>query len=123
MKAKQLLTTFFLPTLGTTLTTPVQTGLDVLIANNYSQLSGHKVLILTNPTGITPNLDLGVDVMHQSGQVDLAGVLGPEHGFRGTTQAGGSEGTFTDELTGLTVYVCSFQSSQQLKTDEMIGCI
>ncbi|RJE21825.1 hypothetical protein PHISCL_05844 [Aspergillus sclerotialis] len=104
MKAKQLLTTFFLPTLGTTLTTPVQTGLDVLIANNYTQLSGRKVLILTNPTGITPNLELGVDVMHRSGQVDLAGVLGPEHGFRGTAQAGGSEGTFTDELTGLTVY-------------------
>lgn len=106
MKSKHLLTTLFLPSLGASLRTPVRTGLDVLIANNYTQLSGHKVLVLTNPTGITPNLDLGVDVMYQSGQVDLAGVLGPEHGFRGTAQAGGSEGTFTDEITGLTVYVC-----------------
>ena len=31
-------------------------------------------------------------------------VFGPEHGFRGTAQAGGSEGTHTDPRTGLTVY-------------------
>lgn len=89
-----------------TLGTPVQTGLDILRANSYRELSNRKVMVLTNPTGITPELDLGVDVMFQSGQVDLVGVMGPEHGFRGTAQAGGSEGTFTDEITGLTVYVC-----------------
>ena len=82
----------------------VKTGLEVLIESNYSQLAGRKVIILTNPTGITPDLDLGVDIMHQSGMVDLVGVMGPEHGFRGTAQAGGSEGTFVDPQTGLTVY-------------------
>lgn len=86
--------------------TRVQTGLDILRANGYRALSNRKVMVLTNPTGITPELDLGVDVMFRSGQVDLVGVMGPEHGFRGTAQAGGSEGTFTDEITGLTVYVC-----------------
>lgn len=84
---------------------PVRTGLEVLRASNYSQLAGRKVIILSNPTGVTPELDLGVDVMFESGAVDLVGVMGPEHGFRGTAQAGGSEGTFTDEQTGLTVYV------------------
>lgn len=83
----------------------VQTGLDVLRAENYSQLAGRKVIILSNPTGVTPELDLGVDIMFKSGIVDLVGVMGPEHGFRGTAQAGGSEGTFTDPETGLTVYV------------------
>ena len=83
----------------------VQTGLDVLRASNYSQLAGRKVIFLSNPTGVTPELDLGVDVMFESGAVDLVGVMGPEHGFRGTAQAGGSEGTFTDPQTGLTVYV------------------
>lgn len=85
----------------------VQTGLDILRANDYKQLAGRKVMVLSNPTGITPELDLGVDVMFQSGEVDLVGVMGPEHGFRGTAQAGGSEGTFTDPITGLTVYVCA----------------
>ena len=83
----------------------VRTGLEVLADSNYTQLSGRKVIILSNPTGITADLDLGVDVMFESGKVDLVGVMGPEHGFRGTAQAGGSTGTFVDEKTGLTVYV------------------
>ena len=85
-------------------TARVKSGLEVLIESNYGQFAGKKVLILTNPTGITPELDLGVDVMHRSGLVDLAGVLGPESGFRGTAQAGDSEATFVDPETGLTVY-------------------
>lgn len=83
----------------------VKTGLDVLIESNYTQLAGRKVIALTNPTGVTPDLDLGIDVMFKSGAVHLVGVMGPEHGFRGTAQAGGSEGTFIDPETGLTVYV------------------
>lgn len=82
----------------------VKSGLEVLIESNYTQLAGRKPLILTNPTAITTNLDLGVDIMHRSGMIDLAGVLGPESGFRGTAQAGESEGTFVDPETGLTVY-------------------
>lgn len=82
----------------------VKTGLDMLIENDYAQLAGKKVIVLTNPTGVTPQLDLGVDVMVESGKIDLAGVMGPEHGFRGTAQAGDAEGTFVDEKTGLTVY-------------------
>ena len=42
--------------------------------------------------------------MHAAGTVDIAGVFGPEHGFRGTAQAGESEGTYTDPRTGITVY-------------------
>ncbi|KAM3436150.1 hypothetical protein MY4824_004455 [Beauveria thailandica] len=81
-----------------------KTGLDVLVASQYSQLAGRKVLLLTNPTGVTPELDLGVDVMFASKAVNLVGVLGPEHGFRGTSQAGAGQATFIDPKTGLTVY-------------------
>lgn len=31
-------------------------------------------------------------------------IFGPEHGFRGTGQAGNSEGKTTDPRTGITVY-------------------
>lgn len=86
-------------------TKTVKTGLEVLIENNYTQLVGQKVIVLTNPTGVTIDLNLGLDIMFNSGAVDLVGVMGPEHGFRGTAQAGGSEGTFIDPETGLTVYV------------------
>ncbi|KAK8144513.1 hypothetical protein G3M48_005720 [Beauveria asiatica] len=81
-----------------------KTGLDVLVASQYSQLAGRKVLLLTNPTGVTPELDLGVDVMFASKAVNLVGILGPEHGFRGTSQAGAGQATFIDPKTGLTVY-------------------
>jgi uncharacterized protein YbbC (DUF1343 family) len=103
----------------------VQTGLDVLRAANYSQLLGRKVIVLSNPTGVTPELDLGVDVMFDSGAVDLVGVMGPEHGFRGTAQAGGSEGTFTDPKTGLTVYVRTLSTSVRSSglISDFAGCV
>ena len=96
----------------------VKTGLDVIIEDDYAQLAGKKVIVLTNPTGVTPQLDLGVDVMIESGKVDLVGVMGPEHGFRGTAQAGDAEGTFVDEKTGLTVY-----DAYSANTTELMGFI
>ncbi|KAK2612767.1 hypothetical protein QQS21_001218 [Conoideocrella luteorostrata] len=98
--------------------TAVQTGLDVLIASNYRQLAGRKVIVLSNPTGITPQLDLGVDVMFDSKRVDLVGVMGPEHGFRGTSQNGGGETTFKDPRTGLTVY-----DAYNVNTSTLMGYI
>ncbi len=82
----------------------VTPGADRAAADDWSALSGERVGIITNPTGVLRNLRNIVDEMHESGAVSIAGVFGPEHGFRGTAQAGGSEGTFVDERTGLTVY-------------------
>ncbi|GKZ56588.1 hypothetical protein AnigIFM49718_001855 [Aspergillus niger] len=56
--------------------------------------------------------------MFNSGAVDLVGVMGPEHGFRGTAQAGGSEGTFIDPVTGLTVY-----DAYNVNTSTLVGYI
>ena len=92
----------------------VKTGLDVLIESDYSQLAGRKVIALSNPTGVTPQLDLGIDVMVQSGKVDIVGIMGPEHGFRGTAQAGDAEGTFVDEKTGITVYDAYLANTTEL---------
>ncbi|OIJ26457.1 exo-beta-N-acetylmuramidase NamZ family protein [Nocardioides luteus] len=83
---------------------PVTPGADRAAADDWSVLSGERVGVITNPTGVLRNLRNIVDEMHESGSVSIAGVFGPEHGFRGTAQAGGSEGTFVDERTGLTVY-------------------
>jgi uncharacterized protein YbbC (DUF1343 family) len=83
---------------------PVTTGVEREAARGWSSLAGQKVGIITNPTGILTNLRTIVDEMHEAGTVDIVGVFGPEHGFRGTAQAGSSEGTHTDPRTGLTVY-------------------
>lgn len=83
---------------------PVVPGADRLAADGWAALRDGRVGVITNPTGVLRNLRSVVDEMHESGVVDLVAVFGPEHGFRGTAQAGGSEGTFVDERTGLTVY-------------------
>jgi uncharacterized protein YbbC (DUF1343 family) len=92
----------------------VSTGFDQLRADKYRVLAGQKVGIVTNPTGITEDVRHIVDVMHADKNVSLTAVFGPEHGFRGTAQAGGGEGTETDPATGLPVYDTYQVSGQPL---------
>jgi len=76
----------------------------VLIEAGCKELKGRKVGMVTNPTGITWDLQHGVDVLYLHPGVSLLCVFGPEHGFRGTQQAGQSEGSSRDPRTGLPVY-------------------
>ncbi|MFK4103735.1 exo-beta-N-acetylmuramidase NamZ domain-containing protein [Streptomyces sp. NPDC019531] len=91
-----------------------RTGFENLAASRYEQLRGQRVGIVTNPTGITRNVHHIVDVMHTDPRVNLTAVFGPEHGFRGTAQAGGSEGRYDDPATGLPVYDTYLKSGQAL---------
>ncbi|MQY13229.1 hypothetical protein SRB5_33720 [Streptomyces sp. RB5] len=92
----------------------VQTGFSRLAADGYALLAGQKVGVVTNPTGITDDVEHIVDVMHADARIELTAVFGPEHGFRGTAQAGGSEGFYTDPATGLPVYDTYLSSGQAL---------
>ncbi|MFI0981593.1 exo-beta-N-acetylmuramidase NamZ domain-containing protein [Streptomyces sp. NPDC021093] len=92
----------------------VRTGFDRLAADGYRLLRGRKVGVVTNPTGVTADVRHIVDVMHADERVNLTAVFGPEHGFRGTAQAGGSEGRYDDPATGLPVYDTYLKSGQPL---------
>ncbi|MFJ1580067.1 exo-beta-N-acetylmuramidase NamZ domain-containing protein [Streptomyces sp. NPDC088182] len=92
----------------------VRTGFDRLAADGYRLLAGEKVGVVTNPTGVTSDVRHIVDVMHADARVKLVAVFGPEHGFRGTAQAGGSEGRYDDPATGLPVYDTYLKSGQPL---------
>ncbi|MFD6968092.1 exo-beta-N-acetylmuramidase NamZ domain-containing protein [Streptomyces sp. NPDC059949] len=92
----------------------VRTGFEQLAADGYGVLAGQKVGVVTNPTGITPDARHLVDVLHADERVDLVAVFGPEHGFRGTAQAGDSEGASRDPATGLPVYDTYDKSGQRL---------
>ncbi|MGW3104757.1 exo-beta-N-acetylmuramidase NamZ family protein [Streptomyces sp. NPDC001100] len=92
----------------------LRTGFEQLVAHDYAQLNGRRIGIVTNPTGITSDAHHIVDVMHASPHVNLTAVFGPEHGFRGTAQAGGSEGRHTDPATQLPVYDTYLKSGQPL---------
>ncbi|WP_415948830.1 exo-beta-N-acetylmuramidase NamZ domain-containing protein [Streptomyces sp. KLOTTS4A1] len=93
---------------------PFRTGFERLQADGYAVLDGERAGIVTNPTGITRTATHIVDVMHADERVDLVAVFGPEHGFRGTAQAGGSEGFYQDPATGLPVYDTYLKSGQEL---------
>ncbi|MBF6510963.1 DUF1343 domain-containing protein [Nocardia farcinica] len=82
----------------------VRTGADVLAGRNWEDVRGRRIGVVTNPTGVLSSLTHVVDAMHASGSVNVVAVFGPEHGFRGTSQAGGSEGDYRDPRTGLPVY-------------------
>ncbi|MEU1011540.1 DUF1343 domain-containing protein [Streptomyces sp. NPDC005890] len=92
----------------------LHTGFERLAADGYSLLSGQKAGVVTNPTGITREAEHIVDVMHRDPRVRLTAVFGPEHGFRGTAQAGGSEGRYDDPATGLPVYDTYLKSGRPL---------
>ncbi|WP_199042615.1 exo-beta-N-acetylmuramidase NamZ family protein [Glycomyces salinus] len=82
----------------------VKTGVEVLARDDFAELSGQAVGVISNPTGVLPDLGHEVDLMHSSGAVDIVAVFGPEHGFRGTSQAGEGEDYFLDPKTGIPVY-------------------
>jgi len=92
----------------------LRTGFERLAAGGYALLAGERVGVVTNPTGITRNARHIVDVMHADDRVNLTAVFGPEHGFRGTAQAGGSEGRYDDPATGLPVHDTYLKSGRAL---------
>ncbi|WP_199825470.1 exo-beta-N-acetylmuramidase NamZ domain-containing protein [Streptomyces sp. TP-A0875] len=92
----------------------LRTGFERLAEDGYALLRGRPVGVVTNPTGITRDARHIVDVMHADRRVDLIAVFGPEHGFRGTAQAGGSEGRHDDPATGLPVYDTYLKSGPAL---------
>ncbi|HEY0541606.1 MAG TPA: DUF1343 domain-containing protein [Actinoallomurus sp.] len=98
-------------------TNGVQTGFDVLHAGGYQPLKAQKVGMVANPTAVVRDLTHEVDVMHGSGAVDLVAVFGPEHGFRGSAQAGGSEGSYKDPRTQIPVYDAYAKSVAQISGD------
>lgn len=81
----------------------VTTAADQLADRGWRDFAGHKVGVLTNPTGVLRDKTHIVDSLVTAGRAPVA-VFGPEHGFRGTAQAGGSEGSYTDPRTHVPVY-------------------
>jgi len=92
------------------------TGAEVLAKDSWRALAGQKVGVISNPTGILPDLTHIVDTMHASSEVDIVAVFGPEHGFRGTAQAGGSEQDHVDPRTGIMVYDAYGANADKLVT-------
>ena len=96
----------------------VKTGLEVLISQDFAQLKGKRVGLITNPTGVDRNLQSTVDLFFHAREFKLVALYGPEHGVRGDFSAGATVSDFKDPGTGLTVY--SIYGKTRKPTPEML---
>ncbi|MER5999546.1 DUF1343 domain-containing protein [Nonomuraea angiospora] len=73
------------------------------LAVDTALAGGTRLGLITNPTGVLPDLTPTADALLAAG-LNLTALFGPEHGMRGTAQAAGSEADTVDERTGLPVF-------------------
>ena len=64
-------------------------------------IKGKKIGVFANQTSMVGNTHL-VDTLRSLG-IDIKVIFGPEHGFRGTADAGEKVGNYIDEKTGIPV--------------------
>ncbi|HET7267661.1 MAG TPA: DUF1343 domain-containing protein [Oleiagrimonas sp.] len=81
-----------------------QTGIEVLLHDRLDLIAGKNVGLITNPTGVNDQLVSDIDLLANAPGVHLVALFGPEHGIRGSHQAGAHVGTYTDPVTGVPVY-------------------
>ena len=80
----------------------LRTGVQRLVTDPTLADLGPRVGLLTNHTGVLPDLSRNVEALLRAG-VHVVALFGPEHGLWGTAPAGHSESTSLDSATGLPV--------------------
>ena len=96
----------------------VKTGIEVLRDRGFEGLTGKRVGLVTNPSGVDHLLNSTVDILFNAPGVDLVALYGPEHGVRGDLYAGDHVKDSRDEVTGLPVY--SIYGTTRKPTKEML---
>jgi uncharacterized protein YbbC (DUF1343 family) len=98
--------------------TAIETG-----ADNYSRylplLKGKKIGIVTNQTGILSNKTHLVDFL-LSKNTDIQAIFAPEHGFRGTADAGEHVVDGKDSKTGLPI-ISLYGDNRKPKPEQLAG--
>ncbi|SDP29974.1 exo-beta-N-acetylmuramidase NamZ family protein [Halobacillus aidingensis] len=97
---------------------PFKLGVEVLLDEEKELIEGKNVGLITNPTGVDQNLNSIVDLLHNDEDVNLTALYGPEHGVRGSAQAGEYVDFYIDEKTGVPVY--SLYGKTRKPTPEML---
>lgn len=80
-------------------------------------LEGKRVAVLANHTSLVDGVHL-VDTLSRLG-VNVVGIVSPEHGFRGTADAGEKVGNSVDEATGIPIWSL-YNSWPRRLTDEQM---
>jgi uncharacterized protein YbbC (DUF1343 family) len=114
-----LLYSWITPLRGGDGTPPVLNGIDVLREGNFKLLTGKRIGLITNHTGLAADGTSTIDLLHRSDLCKLVFILSPEHGIRGTLES--NVQSSVDEATGLPVYSLYGEASRP--TAEMLKSI
>ena len=87
---------------GSATSVKVLTGIDVLERDNFKQLAGMRIGLVTNHTGRNREGRQTIDVLNKAPGVKLVALFSPEHGIRGLLDENVSDSK--DEATGLPIY-------------------
>lgn len=81
----------------------VRTGAAVLADDDFRPLHGLRVGLIANHTSLVDGRHLA-DLIHAHPRVELAALFAPEHGIRGTEDAGADVPTEADPVTGVVIH-------------------
>lgn len=83
---------------------PVAPGVESLAASTPPVLRGKRVGLITNQTGIDRSGRSTIDIMAAAKDYRLVALFSPEHGIRGTAEAGDKVSSGRDAKSGLPVH-------------------
>ncbi len=83
------------------------------------QLEGKRVAVLANHTATVGEKHL-VDMLVERG-VELVGIVSPEHGFRGTADAGEKVASGVDSRTGVLIWSLYSAQGRRLTDEQMVA--
>jgi uncharacterized protein YbbC (DUF1343 family) len=93
-------------------------GIDVLQRDNFSLLSGKRIGLITNQTGVNCKLESTLSIFKKVNSFNLVAVFSPEHGLKGNFGAGEKYSDYYDSTNGITYY--SLYGKTQKPTPEML---
>lgn len=100
---------------------PVLPGVEVLLRDSLASLRGQRVGLITNHSGRDRAGTSTIDLLARAPGVRLAALYGPEHGIRGTAQAGATIANSVDSATGVPIF--SLYGATRVPTAAMLANI
>jgi uncharacterized protein YbbC (DUF1343 family) len=96
---------------------PIITGAEAFAASGFAAVAGKRIGLITNHTGLVRGEHLA-DLLGKAPNVKLTAIFTPEHGFRGTAEAGAKVRDSVDAKTG--VAVVSLYGASRKPTAQML---
>ena len=96
----------------------VRPGVEVLISDSLHLVSGTRVGLITNQTGIDRSGRSDIDILADHPEITLAALYAPEHGIRGEERAGAAIESGVDERTGVAIH--SLYGDTRKPTSDML---